>query len=331
MEKKEVKQRVKLGAFVITGALLLVVSLLFIGTASNLFSKTFTIAAIFKNVEGLKEGDKVWLSGVQIGTVKSVRIVKVGEVIVSLSLKEKQNDFIRKNASASIGSDGLIGNRIVVIQPGNSKEVIKDADTIKAISPADTQEIINIAKEVGENTRSITLDLKAISDKVNNGQGIIGELLNEGTFAKDIRKVVSSFKATGDQTNKAAQSLTNLIDEAQHGKGILPTLINDTSFVSVSKQTLIHVKKVSANAASMSTSIEAVTAKINTKNNAVGVLLSDTVAAAELKAIIKNTESASVKLDENLEAFKHNFLTRGYFRRKARADKKALQKLSESK
>ena len=326
MEKNDLKQRIKLGAFVITGALLFVVSLLFIGTASNLFSKTFTIAAIFKNVEGLKEGDKVWLSGVQIGTVKAVRIVKVGEVIVSLSLKEKQNDFIRKNASASIGSDGLIGNRIVVIQPGNSVETIKDADTIKAISPADTQELINIAKEVGENTRSITLDLKTISDKVTKGQGLIGELLNEGEFAKDIRRTVTNLETTGEQTNKAAKALANLISEAQHGKGLIPTLINDTSFVAVFKQTLVNVKKVSASTASMSKNIEAVTAKINNKNNAVGVLLADTLVADELKVIVKNTENASFKLDENLEAFKHYFLTRGYFRRKAKEDKKAAQK-----
>jgi len=326
MEKNEIKQRVKLGAFVIAGALLLVVALLFIGTASNLFSKTFTVAAIFKNVEGLKEGDKVWLSGVQIGTVKTVRIVKVGEVIVSLSLKEKQNDFIRKNASASIGSDGLIGNRIVVIQPGNSQEVIKDADTINAVSPADTQQLINIAKEVGENTRSITLDLKAISDKVNKGQGIIGELLNEGKFAKDIRQTVANLNATGEQTNKAAHELSTLIHQAKYGKGLLPTLLTDTSYVAVFEQTLSNVKSVSSSAASAAKSIGSITDKMNNQNNAVGVLLSDTVFSNELKSTMKNTKSASIKLDENLEAFKHNFLTRGYFRRKARADKKESEK-----
>src|SRR5436190_17354514 len=100
MEENETKQRIKLGAFVAGGVLLFITFAVLIGSANNIFSRTFAVSAVFKNVEGLKEGDKVWLSGVQIGTVKAVKIVTVGEVVVSLSLKEKQNDFIRKNATA---------------------------------------------------------------------------------------------------------------------------------------------------------------------------------------------------------------------------------------
>src|SRR6185295_6536634 len=116
MEENETKQRLKLGVFVIIGVILFIIATIFIGSASNIFTRTFVVSAVFKNIEGLKEGDKVWLSGVQIGTIKKVRIVVVGEVVVTLSLKEMQNEFIRKNATASIGSDGLIGNKIVVIQ-----------------------------------------------------------------------------------------------------------------------------------------------------------------------------------------------------------------------
>ena len=331
MEEDETKQRVKLGAFVIGGVLLFIIAAIFIGSASNFFSKTFVVSGIFKNVEGLKEGDKVWLSGVQIGTVKTVRIVTVGEVVVSLSLKEKQNDFIRKNATASIGSDGLIGNKIVVIQPGNSPEVIQDGDTINAVSPADTQQLINIAKEVGENTRSITLDLKTISSKINKGQGIIGELLNEGAFSKELRLTVHNLKATGENTTRATAELSGLVHDMKHGTGLLPTLISDTSFKSTFAQALVNVKKVSKNAEVMSKSLESITAKMNDRDNAVGVLLADTVFAHKLQNTMKNTESATHKLDENMEALKHNFLTRGYFRKKARQEKKEKEKLEQQK
>ena len=328
MEEDEVKERTKLGVFVVAGVVLFLVAVVFIGSASNFFSRTFVVSAVFKNVEGLKEGDKVWLSGVQIGTVKTVRIVIVGEVVVSLSLKEKQNEFIRKNATASIGSDGLIGNKIVVIQPGNSKTMIQDADTINAVSPADTQELINIAKEVGENTRSITLDLKTISSKLNKGQGIVGELLNEGAFSKDLRLTVHNLKTTGENTSRASAELTSLVREMRNGKGLLPTLISDTSFKSVFQQTLVNVKKVSKNAELMSKSLESITAKMNNRDNAVGVLLADTVFAHKLQKTMKNTESASYKLDENMEALKHNFLTRGYFRKKAKQEKKEQEQLA---
>ncbi len=314
--------------FVAGGIALFLIAVFFIGSASNFFSRTFTVSAVFKNVEGLKEGDKVWLSGVQIGTVKMVRIVVVGEVVVSLSLREKQNEFIRKNATASIGSDGLIGSKIVVIQPGNASASIEDADTINAVSPADTQELINIAKEVGENTRSITLDLKAISGKLNNGKGILGELMTDGAFAQDLRTTVSNFKTTSANTSAATANLTSMTDALQHGDGLMPALLSDTGYVAVFRETLANVKSVSAQSAKMASSLQAITAKMNDQHNAVGVILADTAFANKMQTIMDNSVKASYKLDENMEALKHNFLTRGYFKKQAKKEKKEREALA---
>lgn len=331
MEEDETKQRVKLGIFVVAGVAIFLTATIFLGSASNFFSRTFVVSAVFKNVEGLKEGDKVWLSGVQIGTIKKVRIVIVGEVMVSMSLKEMQNEFIRKNATASIGSDGLIGNRIVVIQPGNSPQIIQDGDTINAVSPADTQELINIAKQVGENTRSITLDLKAISGKINTGQGIVGELLNDGKFSQDLRQTVQGLKATAANTTKASASLSELSYNMQHGNGLLPAIISDTSLKSTFQQTLVNVKKVSTNAEAMSASLHRVATKMDDGDNAMGVMLADTAFAHKLQRSMRNTESATSRLNENMEALKHNVFTRGYFRKKARQEKKDREKIEKEK
>jgi phospholipid/cholesterol/gamma-HCH transport system substrate-binding protein len=331
MEEDETKQRVKLGIFVVAGVVIFLVATIFLGSASNLFSRTFAVSAIFKNVEGLKEGDKVWLSGVQIGTISKVRIVVVGEVVVSMALKEKQNEFIRDNATASIGSDGLIGNRIVVIQPGNSPQAIQDGDTINAVSPADTQELINIAKEIGENTRTITLDLKAISGKINNGQGIIGELIDDGQFAQELRLTVQNLKKTGENTTKASAELSKLVYNVQHGEGLLPSIISDTSLKTTFQQTMTNVKMVSTNAGKMSVSLDSVITKMNNSDNAVGVILADTAFAHKLQRSMVNTESATLKLDENMEAMKHSFLTRAYFKKKAKQDKKEAEKIEAEK
>src|SRR5688572_23932585 len=129
MESKEYRQNLKLGLFVLSGMALFLLSVFYIGSERNVFNKTFTVSAIFKNVEGLTEGDNVWLSGVKIGTVKNVTIISEGQVIVSLSLKDKQNEFVKKDATAFIGSDGLVGSKIVVIRPGASQQIIHDNDT----------------------------------------------------------------------------------------------------------------------------------------------------------------------------------------------------------
>jgi phospholipid/cholesterol/gamma-HCH transport system substrate-binding protein len=321
MDATEVKQNIKLGTFVLVGLVLFLISIFFIGKESNFFNRTFLVSAVFKNVEGLQKGDNVWLSGVKIGTVKSVDIITESKVIVSLSLRDKQNQFIRKDATASIGSDGFIGNKIVVIRPGNASQIIHESDTINALSPADTQELLGIAKEVGENTKTLTEDLKIIVFKIKHGKGIIGELLNEGPLSTDIRNTVASLRTTGENTAKASSDLSALLHDIRHGNGLLPTLISDTSFSGTFREALINVKKVSQNAAHVATNLDKLTTKINDSHNAVGVLLADTAFAHKLQRTMQNAESASHKLDQDMEALKHNFLLRGYFRKQAKKEK----------
>lgn len=315
MEDQEFRQNIKLGAFVLIGLALLGVALFVVGKETSLFNRTFTISAVFKNIEGLKEGDKVWLSGVKIGTVSSVEIVEEGKVIVGLSLRDKQNEFIKTNATAFIGSDGLVGNKIVIIRPGNAKAIVQDSDTINTLSPTDTQELINIAKEVGANTRGLTDDLKLITARINSGEGIVGELLHDGPISKDLRETIFSLRSAGENTNRATQDLKSMLAQINSGNGLVTKLITDSTYADTFERALNNVAEVGKNSKIMSEDLKTVISKFNDKNNAIGVLLTDTAFANKLRLTLGNAESASVKLDENMEALQHNFLLRGYFKK----------------
>jgi phospholipid/cholesterol/gamma-HCH transport system substrate-binding protein len=318
MENKDNKQIVKLGAFVVGGIAIFLGSLFYLGREGNLFNKTFMVSAAFKNVEGLKEGDNVWLSGVKIGMVKRVQIVAEGKVIVNLSLKDKQNEFIKKDATAFVGSDGLVGNKIVIIKPGTVQQTIQDNDTINAFSPTDTQELINLAKEVGENTRAITQDMKLISAKLNNGEGILGELLQDGDIATELRKTVAALKETSENSKKIALETRRLLNELTEGNGLMAKLISDTSYSNSIGKTIKNLNVASSNSRRITEDIQATTTRMNTGTNAVGVLLSDSVFAKKLQETIGQTAAASRKLDENMEALQHSFLLRRYFKKKAK-------------
>jgi phospholipid/cholesterol/gamma-HCH transport system substrate-binding protein len=320
METQELKQNIKLGAFVISGVILFIIALFYVGSESAFFNKTFTVSAVFRNIEGLKEGDKVWLSGVQIGTVKDVQIVAEGKVVVALSLRDKQNKFIRKDATASVGSDGLVGNKIVVIRPGNSGAIIQDNDTINTFSPTDTQELINIAKDVGSNTRSLTDDLRLITARINQGDGIVGELLNDGPLSRDLRLAIASLRAAGENTNQATQDLKHMLGEINSGDGLMAKLITDSTYSETFEQALNNVAEAGRNSRLMTEDLKEVMSKLNNKDNAIGVLLTDTTFANKLRETLENAESASVKLDENMEAMQHNFLLRGYFRKQEKKE-----------
>jgi phospholipid/cholesterol/gamma-HCH transport system substrate-binding protein len=323
MEAKELRQNIKLGLFVLSGIVLFLASVFYIGSERNVFNKTFTVSAVFKNVEGLTEGDNVWLSGVKIGTVKTVRIISEGQVVVGLSLKDKQNEFIKADATAFIGSDGLVGNKIVVIRPGSADKIIHDNDTINSFSPTDTQELINIAKDVGSNTRSLTDDLKLITQKINKGQGIVGELLHEGDLSHDLRQTINSLKIASQNTSQATVDLKKLVSDISNGNGLVTQLIKDSAYATTFSDALNNIAETGENAKAMSEDLKEVVAKFNNTNNAIGVLLADTTFANKLRVTLNNAQSASVKLDQNMEALKHNFLFRGYFRKQ--------QKIAEQK
>jgi phospholipid/cholesterol/gamma-HCH transport system substrate-binding protein len=326
MDPNVIKQNIKLGAFVLIGLLLFFTAIAFMGKQGTLFNKTFTAVAVFKNVEGLKDGDAVWLSGVRIGIVKSVRIADEGKVVVTMSLREKQNEFIKKDATANVGSDGLVGNKIVVIRPGTASQIIHDEDTINSFSPTDTQELFNIAKDVGVNTRNITEDLKLITAKLNKGEGIVGELLHEGELSMELRQLINSLKMASQNTNRATADLQNMMHEINTGDGLLTKLIRDTTYVDSFEKTLANVKEVGENSRVMSNSLKDIVRKMDNDNNAIGVLLADTTFARKLRNTLDNAKSASGKLDENMEALQHNFLLRGYFRRQAKEQAKNKSK-----
>jgi phospholipid/cholesterol/gamma-HCH transport system substrate-binding protein len=322
VEAKEVRQQVKLGAFVLGGLVLFVMAVFLIGSENNIFSRTFNIFAEFKNVEGLKEGDNVWLSGVKIGTVKEVKIASEGKVIVKLSLKDRQSEFIRKDATASIGSDGLVGNKIVIIRPGSASELIHEEEVINTTSPPDTQELINVAKDVGENTKSLTADLSAIADKITKGQGIVGELLNDGALAQELRQAVANLSQTGSNTANASAELHKMLYEMRNGTGLMPALIRDTSYANAFKESLASIQAVTANAKNVTDNLQTLSTKMNENDNAIGALLNDKATGDRIKNTIENAESATDKLDANMEALQHNFLLRGYFRKQERRNKK---------
>jgi len=320
MSTQEYKQNIKLGAFIIGGIVIFFAAILYLGSQKSYFNKTFTVSSVFKNVEGLKEGDNVWLSGVKIGMVKKVQIISEGRVLVNLDLKEKQNEFIKKDATASVGSDGLIGNKIVVIRPGVSEIMIENGDTINSFSPADTQELINLAKEVGVNTKAITDDLKIITAKINKGEGLLGELLNDGPVSNDLRQTIQSLKSAGNNTNKATAELQKTIHNINNGDGLVTKLLKDTSYVNTFESTLSNLTQVGEDAVKMSGELQETIAKINDPNNALGVLLNDKAFAEDIKTTLENTNAATFKLDQNMEALQHTFPLKRYFKKQKKAN-----------
>src|SRR5450432_3777336 len=185
----------KLGIFIIVGLVLLVFGLYFIGKQKNLFVSVFQLKAVFNNVSGLKLGNNVRFGGIAVGTVEGIQLVTDTSVLVNMSIKSEVRKFIKRDASASIGSDGLVGDRVVLISPGTmNREAVRDNEVLVSRTPVETEQIMAGLKTSADNAALITQQLSEVAYKVNHGRGIIARLLGDSSLGNNLNATMVNLK-----------------------------------------------------------------------------------------------------------------------------------------
>ena len=304
----------KLGLFVIIALVLFAGTIFFIGKNKNLFGSTFHLTTNFTSASGLKEGNNVRFSGINVGTVNTITL-KDSFVIVDLVIKNKVREFIKKDATATIGSDGLMGDKILTINPGTLSQVqVKDGDMIESKKAIDMDDIMKSIKTNVDNAGIITAQLAEFTYKINNGDGILSKVIGDVGFSNSLQSTLKNLQNSSEEFARFAGTMNN-------SKGALSTMVSDPEFASDIKQTM----------SALQTSAQQF-ATFNTKMNDGTVLLSkltDEKTGSSIDSTLYNLLGATKRLDENMEALQHNFLLRGYFKKKAKADAKKAEKLQE--
>ena len=185
--EKTTGQKIQLGLFVIIGLLLFVLAVYFIGDKQKMFGKTNHLTCVFNNVNGLQLGNNVRYSGVNVGTVRSIEMISDTVIKVDMIIDKSIFSYIKKNAIAIIGSDGLVGNRIINILPrkGDSPSV-QAGDAIKSINKVNTDDMLNTLDITNKNAALLTTDLLKITKQINEGKGTIGLLIKDSEIANEI-------------------------------------------------------------------------------------------------------------------------------------------------
>lgn len=315
------------GLFVFLGLIILTVTVLTLGGQRKTFQKSITIKAIFDDISGLQKGNNVWFSGVKIGTVKSISFSGSYQVQVEMSIDEAAVEYIRKNARARISSEGFIGNRIVVIYPGAAKsDAIQNGDIIGAEKITSTDELMNTFQANNLNLLAISNNLKLLTQKIVDGKGTVGKLLNDESMFVEIQSTLGLLKKSAANAQQLSNDLT-VYTAKLNDKGTLANdLVTDTVLMSSLKTTINRMQEASAHANQIIDNLNTTTNNLNSSlkntNTPAGMLLNDVKTATDIKEMLGNLKAASKKLDEDLEAAQHNFLLRGFFKNKAKEEKK---------
>ena len=215
--KDKTSQKIKVGIFTSVTILLLLIGIFLVGRNKNLFTRTIMLYGTFRNVGGLQVGNNIRFVGINVGTVQSIDILSDTTARVAMRVQKKVQPFIKKGAVASIGTDGLMGDKLVTISSGaNSNIAVNDGETINTVDPMQFDKILGRISGVAENAEVITAQLAGIATQVNHGKGSIGKLLYSDSMANDLEGTVREAKRTMKEVHKGSEGFSENIEALKH-------------------------------------------------------------------------------------------------------------------
>lgn len=316
--RNTISQKIKLGIMVLAGVLIFTISIYIIGNKQSVFTKSFEITSIFKNARGMRLGNNVRYLGINVGNVEAIEIINDTAIRVTMKMDAKTKAYIKRNAIAKIKSDGIVGDMIINIVPGEGfAEPIKNHDEIKAYEPIATDKILSTLSETNENAALLTAGIVKITNSINNGEGTLAMLINDKATAQDIRQIITNLKETTQQSAALMKKLDEISGLIKSNKNILGILLNDTLSAHKVRTMIDNLDSSGKELHSMSASLNHLINNLSEGDNSlVNTLANDSLLKKDLKETLENINSGSQKFDENMEALKHHPLFRGYFKDK---------------
>jgi phospholipid/cholesterol/gamma-HCH transport system substrate-binding protein len=323
---KQAVNNIKLGIFVLAGLVFLVILLYMIGKNQNLFGPTYELRARFENVQGLMTGNNVRFSGIEAGTVKTITILNDTVIEVTMLIEDKMKPVIKKNAIAYIGTEGLVGNKVVNIIPsGKPGDLAQEGDLLPTREAIDTDDIIQTLSKTNDDIAEVAADLKLTIDHINNSNAL-WRLLSDETLPEHIRNSIINIRTATQKANSMTRDLHDIVLDIKKGEGSVGALLTDTSYSHDLKTALVKLNDIEKDADSLMASFGDVVAgisfDINNGKGAANAVLKDTAIVAKLNESLNNIQEGTDKFNQNMEALKHNFLFRGYFRKQEKQKQK---------
>ncbi len=326
MEKSS-KNKIRLGVLVIAGTILLVIVLYLIGNRQNIFSNTIKIHTQFAHVNGLQIGNNVRYSGIDIGTVHAIKMRSDTLILVEMSLKESMIQYLKKDAVATIGSDGLVGNMIINIIPreGNSP-LVTSGDTIASYSRMSTDNMLTTLNATNQNLALLSADLLKITTEILQGDGTIATLLHDKEVSNDVKSTIKNLKISSRDIFTMTQELSKTIDHIDMENSIVGVLLADSIQGQSVKKIIENVAIASLEIQKVSASLDTITTRITNGKGTLHHLTTDENLVKNIDSTMHHIKEGAANFNENMEALKTSIFFKRYFKKK---EKEALKRKQE--
>jgi phospholipid/cholesterol/gamma-HCH transport system substrate-binding protein len=327
---KRTVNNIKLGVFVLVGLLLVIVALYMIGRDTNLFGKNYVLKARFENVQGLTSGNNIRYAGIQVGTVKKVKILNDTLVEVTMLIDLKMKKYIHKTDVVSMSTDGLMGNRILNITPAKEgAPLAEDGDLLITKKSVSTDEILETLDKTNRNIAFISEELKTTVLRINSSTAL-WKLLNDETLPANLKTSVANIREATATADNMVMDLHNMINDVKSGKGSLGAILTDTAIAYNLNEAVLKIQQVGDHASELANELTNLTTSIKQDiNNGKGpahAILKDSALVIKLNNSLSNIEKGTEGFNQSMQALKHNFLLRGYFRKLEKKQEKEKNK-----
>ncbi len=329
---------IKLGLFVSIGILILILGIYTIGLRQSIFGTSLMVRGIFTDVKGLQVGSNVRFAGIDIGAVSNITIINDTSILVNFMLDKDVQKFIRKDSKAVITVTGLLGNKVVNIMPGSlNSEIIEEGDILPTDQGIEISDILRELEKSSRNTSAITRNIIDITEKINRGEGMFGQVFTDTIFSQNLGRIsvntaeltdnfatitdqiinerglighllsdtslVKEFHQVSDNLTIASENLVNIVEKIKQGEGIFGKAFTDTSFL----QNIIFS---SANTKDATKTLAEITNQIKEGKGFINKLLMDSTFSDSISATLENLNRGIIELQEASDAVERSWLIR---------------------
>lgn len=285
---KNTKRALQLGLFASAAVILFVVAVYLIGSKGNIFSPTTDIYSSFKDIRGLTVGNNVRFAGINVGTVKNIRIVSDTSVIVTMSIRDDYTKYIYKNSKVQIGQEGLMGGKLVLISSGTQETGhIEEEDYLSVEAGLDIQGMIAQAQTMLREATQAVSNLNSVTDKINDGDGDIARLLNRNDLTTQLAITTQKF-------NLSMSDINEITDKINNGQGDLGKLVNEDSVLVRLSEIMNNLHQTSLRADSAVAELHDVAYNLNNGEGMLPRLLND-------KELGAGVDTTLAKVDQGVE------------------------------
>lgn len=328
--KKNKINAVKLGVFVLIGLVILVFALYTLGKNKTIFGSSLQLKTHFRDVNGLLLGNNVRFSGIDVGSVHNIRILNDTTVEVTLTLDKNMRKYLRTNSLVSLGTDGLIGNRVINISTaaGNAP-FVQGGELLPSREEVNTEKMLQTLYGTNEKVSKIAEGLLETIQLINTSSEL-SSLLNDKSLSANLRSSLFHLHETSLNASLLVKESISTLHMATEGQGTLAVLLKDTTLSTELKQAVTQIKALENSTQRLVTDVNqmanALEKDIQQGDGTVNTLLRDSLMAANLRATIEHAEKGTAAFAENMEALKGNVLLKKYFKKKAQRDRKAQRR-----